>query len=76
MGWKCLIAIGLVLQMLAFVPAAWNTLYPEPSRSEGEGVVIDIIEQTGNRDRIVTALGFGLLCLGSIFQIVGLLRSP
>src|SRR5579864_7558927 len=53
MGWKCWIAIGLVLQMLAFVPAAWNALYPEPVNSQGQGVVIDFIESVSKRDRVV-----------------------
>jgi len=76
MGWKCWIAIGLVLQMLAFVPAAWNALYPEPVNSQGQGVVIDFIESVSKRDRVVVFLGFALVCLGSVFQIIGLLRSP
>lgn len=76
MGWKCWVLVGLVFQMLAFVPAAWSLLCPEPSKSKGEGVVFDIVEHASRRDRVVTALGFSLLCLGSIFQIIGLWQSP
>lgn len=62
MAWKFWVAIGLVLQMSSFLPAAWSVLDPEPSRSEGEGVVIGIVEHASKRDRVVTALGFGSAC--------------
>ena len=76
MGWKCWVATGLILQMAAFIPGALNTLCPEPTRSEGHGVVIDFVAYVSKRDRIVIALGFALVSLGSLFQVVGLLRSP
>ena len=76
MEWKTWVAIGLVLQVISFVPSAWNTLYPEPIRHEGEGPVYEVVEEVSKRDRIVLLLGFALVSLGGLFQATGLLMSP
>ena len=76
MEWKTWVAIGLVLQVISFVPSAWNTLYPEPIKHEGEGFVYEVVEEASKRDTIVSLLGFALVGLGAIFQITGLLKSP
>jgi len=73
---KCLIVVGLILEVLGVVPAIIPAVLTK--RQESSAAMEDSMRQTENyglsgKDKLYILAGFGFIALGAIFQILGVL---